>query len=66
MKCVRGTAAIYANDYATSGRFQSVQISSVWEAQQHIRQHGAVVTRFDICSGELPSVSSQGVVFQKP
>jgi hypothetical protein len=41
----------YANDYATSGRFESVQISNVWEAQQHIRRHGAVVTRFDVYSG---------------
>jgi hypothetical protein len=41
----------YANDYASSGRFESVQISSAWEAQQHIRRHGAVVTRFDVYSG---------------
>jgi hypothetical protein len=42
----------YANDHASKGRFSSKQIGSVWEAQQHIRQYGAVVTRFDVYSGE--------------
>jgi hypothetical protein len=42
----------FANDHASKGRFSSKQIGSVWEAQQHIRQFGAVVTRFDVYSGE--------------
>jgi hypothetical protein len=42
----------YANDHASKGSFSSKQIGSVWEAQQHIRQYGAVVTRFDVYSGE--------------
>jgi hypothetical protein len=42
----------YANELASQGRFSSKQIGSVWEAQQHIRQYGAVVTRFDVYSGE--------------
>jgi hypothetical protein len=42
----------YANEHASQGNFSSQQIGSVWEAQQHIRQYGAVVTRFDVYSGE--------------
>jgi hypothetical protein len=42
----------FANDHASQGRFSSKQIGSVWEAQQHIRRYGAVVTRFDVYSGE--------------
>jgi hypothetical protein len=41
-----------SNDHANNGVFSSQQIGSVWEAQQHIRQYGSVVTRFDVYSGE--------------
>jgi hypothetical protein len=42
----------FTNYYASQGVFSSKQIGSVWEAQQHIRQYGSVVTRFDVYSGE--------------
>eukprot|EP00775_Hariotina_reticulata_P003198 gene3198-biopygen4856 len=44
----------YANDHASEGRFSSKLISSLWEAQQHIRWYGAVVTRFDVFSDFYP------------
>jgi hypothetical protein len=34
--------------YAGRGRFSSQSITSVWKAQQHIRQYGGVVSRFDV------------------
>jgi hypothetical protein len=37
-----------ANQHASRGRFTSVKISSMWEAQRHIRRFGAVVSRFDV------------------
>lgn len=39
-----------ANEYASGGKFSSQAITSVWKAQQHIRQYGAVVSRFDVYS----------------
>lgn len=33
---------------AAGGRFGYVALREHWEVQQHIRRHGAVVTRFDI------------------
>jgi hypothetical protein len=42
-----------ANVHASKGSFTVRRITQVWLAQQHIRQHGAVVTRFDRHSGEL-------------
>ncbi|WIA42770.1 hypothetical protein OEZ86_008710 [Tetradesmus obliquus] len=36
--------------YAGRGRFSSQMITSVWKAQQHIRQYGAIVSRFDVYS----------------
>eukprot|EP00882_Tetradesmus_deserticola_P020472 GHRQ01022118.1.p1 GENE.GHRQ01022118.1~~GHRQ01022118.1.p1 ORF type:complete len:136 (+),score=32.13 GHRQ01022118.1:27-410(+) len=41
--------------HAAHGKFSSQQITSVWKAQRHIRQHGAVVSRFDV-SKEWPVV----------
>ncbi|WIA17476.1 hypothetical protein OEZ85_014315 [Tetradesmus obliquus] len=38
------------NMHAWRGKFSSQMITSVWKAQQHIRQHGAVVSRFDLYS----------------
>lgn len=40
------------NKHARQGNFRFEQITDVWRAQQHIRQHGAVVTRFDVYPGE--------------
>eukprot|EP00878_Enallax_costatus_P015768 GHUV01016523.1.p1 GENE.GHUV01016523.1~~GHUV01016523.1.p1 ORF type:complete len:273 (+),score=50.77 GHUV01016523.1:623-1441(+) len=34
--------------YALQGQFSSKQISSIPSAQQHIRQYGGVITRFDV------------------
>jgi hypothetical protein len=36
------------SQHASKGQFTSSQITSMWEAQLHIRQYGAVVTRFDV------------------
>lgn len=36
------------NMHAGRGIFSSRMITSVWRAQQHIRQHGSVVSRFDV------------------
>ncbi|KAF6249804.1 hypothetical protein COO60DRAFT_928868 [Scenedesmus sp. NREL 46B-D3] len=36
--------------HAGRGKFSSQQITSLWKAQWHIRQHGAVVARFDVYS----------------
>ncbi|KAF6250133.1 hypothetical protein COO60DRAFT_910410 [Scenedesmus sp. NREL 46B-D3] len=38
------------NQHASKGRFTSMQINSMWEAQRHIRQYGAVVARFEVMS----------------
>ncbi|KAF6250132.1 hypothetical protein COO60DRAFT_910396 [Scenedesmus sp. NREL 46B-D3] len=38
------------NQHASKGRFTSTQINSMWEAQRHIRQYGAVVARFEVMS----------------
>jgi hypothetical protein len=36
------------SQHASKGQFSSTQITSMWEAQLHIRQYGAVVSRFDV------------------
>jgi hypothetical protein len=36
------------SQHASKGQFSSKHINSMWEAQQHIRQHGRVVSRFDV------------------
>jgi hypothetical protein len=36
------------SQHAAKGQFSSTQITSMWEAQMHIRQYGAVVSRFDV------------------
>ncbi|WIA36917.1 hypothetical protein OEZ86_008162 [Tetradesmus obliquus] len=38
------------SQHASRGQFSSKQITSIWEAQQHIRRYGAVVSRFDVRS----------------
>ncbi|KAF6244013.1 hypothetical protein COO60DRAFT_121768 [Scenedesmus sp. NREL 46B-D3] len=38
------------SQHASKGRFTSTQINSMWEAQRHIRQYGAVVARFEVMS----------------
>ncbi|KAF6254509.1 hypothetical protein COO60DRAFT_1540537 [Scenedesmus sp. NREL 46B-D3] len=42
------------NEHASKGQFSSMQITNIWEAQQHIRQYGAVVSRFDVMSDFIP------------
>jgi hypothetical protein len=37
-----------ASQHAGAGQFSATQITSMWEAQLHIRRHGAVVSRFDV------------------
>lgn len=36
------------NRYATQGQFSTIKITTIWEAQRHIRRYGSVVTRFDV------------------
>jgi hypothetical protein len=36
------------SQHAGGGQFSASQITSMWEAQLHIRRHGAVVSRFDV------------------
>ncbi|KIY95380.1 hypothetical protein MNEG_12582 [Monoraphidium neglectum] len=38
----------------SKGRFDFVPIAQLWKAQQHIRRHGAVATRFDVYSDFKP------------
>lgn len=59
-------ACSFVNDYASQGSFGWRPITSIWDAQQHIRQYGSVVTRFDVNSGEpavrgylLPATDNQ-------
>ncbi|WIA42784.1 hypothetical protein OEZ86_008723 [Tetradesmus obliquus] len=46
----KGSGSLNPNMHAGRGKFSSQMITSVWKAQQHIRQHGAVVSRFDVYS----------------
>eukprot|EP00878_Enallax_costatus_P028282 GHUV01030534.1.p1 GENE.GHUV01030534.1~~GHUV01030534.1.p1 ORF type:complete len:437 (+),score=68.02 GHUV01030534.1:910-2220(+) len=46
------------NKYANQGSFSSGQITVTWQAQRHIRQYGAVVTRFDIYDDFRPFFSN--------
>jgi hypothetical protein len=36
------------SQHSGGGQLSATQITSMWEAQQHIRRHGAVVSRFDV------------------
>jgi hypothetical protein len=50
------------SQHAAKGQFSSQQITSMWEAQMHIRQYGAVVSRFDVSlmfADAVPSPSSK-------
>ncbi|KAF6264603.1 hypothetical protein COO60DRAFT_73096 [Scenedesmus sp. NREL 46B-D3] len=38
------------SQHAGKGQFTARQITSKWDAQRHIRQHGAVVSRFEVMS----------------
>jgi hypothetical protein len=37
-----------SSPHTSDGKFITMQITSMWEAQLHIRRHGAVVSRFDV------------------
>jgi hypothetical protein len=43
------------NMHASKGQFSTQRITSVWRAQQQIRRHGAVVSRFDVSMTTLQS-----------
>ncbi|KAI8476891.1 MAG: hypothetical protein J3K34DRAFT_399733 [Monoraphidium minutum] len=46
----RARTCLLQSPVAVRGTFQVKPISALWEAQEHIRAHGAVVTRFDLYS----------------
>jgi len=50
----------YPNQYAGQGSFKFRRIQAVWGAQEHIRQYGSVVTRFDVYSGEQHELQNTG------
>jgi hypothetical protein len=46
--CASRCSSSSVSQHASKGQFSSTQITSMWEAQMHIRQYGAIVSRFDV------------------